>query len=159
MRAQSRSWAFLAAAAALAVSGLLLAVLRGPSRPASLDDRVELIASGLRCPVCHNLSVVDSPSQLAQEMRATIARHLRAGDSDDEIRAYFRDRYGAWNLLSPPKEGIGMIAWLGPVVAVVSGAAAIAAVLRRRDSLPETPVTEDDRRRIARELALVEEPD
>ncbi|MGH2694610.1 MAG: cytochrome c-type biogenesis protein [Actinomycetota bacterium] len=159
MRARSRSWAFLAAAALLATGGLLLAVLRGPSRPASLDDQVELIASGLRCPVCQNLSVADSPSQLAQEMRATIATRLRAGESAAEIKGYFRDRYGEWILLIPPKAGIGMIAWLGPVLAIAAGGTALAIALRRRESFPETAVTEEERARIARELALVEEPD
>ena len=57
------------AAAVLAAASLLSGVASG--QPA-LDDRVREIAAQLRCPVCQNLSVADSPSEMAQQMRAVI---------------------------------------------------------------------------------------
>lgn len=159
MRVWARSRIILALAVAIAVAGLLVAVARGPSRPVSLEDRVEDIASGLRCPVCQNLSVADSPSKLAQQMREAIAARLRSGQSAAQIRGYFADRYGEWILLSPSRQGVGMVAWVGPVAVIVAGAATIVLVLRRRDPFPETSLSEGERARIKGELATLEEPD
>ncbi len=159
MRVWASPRSILALAVAIAAAGLLVAVARGPSRPVSLGDRVEDIASGLRCPVCQNLSVADSPSELAQQMREAIAARLRSGHSAVQIRAYFADRYGEWILLSPSRHGVGMVAWLGPVAVIVAGAAAIVLVLRRRQAFPETSLNEWERARIKGELAALEEPD
>ena len=73
------------AVVAVAVA-LGVAALGGPGRPRTFDDRVDTVASTLRCPVCQNLSVADSPSGLAAEMRRTIAQRLRAGASPETVR-------------------------------------------------------------------------
>lgn len=149
----------LAAALLLAVGGVALAALRGPEPPRTLEERTQEIASGLRCPVCQNLSVADSPSGLAREMREAIADRLRAGQSPDEIRAYFVDRYGKWILLAPSGEGLGAVAWLAPAAALAVGVLAVTLVLRRRRPEGEPAVTEAERARITRELAALEEPE
>ena len=119
--------------AAVAVIGLALVVgARGGGGPTSVEDRTQELASGLRCPVCQNLSVADSPSRLAGEMRDEIAARLRAGASDDEIRAYFVQRYGDWVLLEPPKRGLDLIPWLVPIVALLVGIGLWVALVRRR---------------------------
>lgn len=118
--------ALLAAGASLA-----LVALRGPAPPTNMADRVRAVASTLRCPVCQNLTVADSPSGLAQEMRRTIARDLQAGRTPDEIRKRFARSYGPWILESPPKRGIDLVAWLAPPVLVLGGLAAVALAVRR----------------------------
>jgi cytochrome c-type biogenesis protein CcmH len=125
-------WPSAALAAALLVAGgTLLAVgLRGPEPPRTLDERVDAVASTIRCPVCQNLSVADSPSRLASGMRAEIARDLRAGKSPVEIRAELAAAYGEWILQAPPKEGIGLVAWLAPALLLLGGAVASAAAVR-----------------------------
>jgi cytochrome c-type biogenesis protein CcmH len=107
---RKRGTILLLAAMGAAVVALAVAALRGPDRPATLDARVEAVASTLRCPVCQNLSVADSPSGLAGEMRRTIEERLRAGDGPAEIRADFAAAYGPWILQAPPKEGIILVA-------------------------------------------------
>jgi cytochrome c-type biogenesis protein CcmH/NrfF len=83
-----RTRTFVVLAAAIAVVGLAALVASGGSDPTqTLDERVHEIGAGLRCPVCLNLSVADSPSKLAGEMRSEIETQLRAGRSPDQIRA------------------------------------------------------------------------
>jgi cytochrome c-type biogenesis protein CcmH len=96
-----------------------------------MDDRVRAVAASLRCPVCQNLTVADSPSRLAQEMRRTIAMDLRAGKTPEEIRRAFVRAYGQWILESPPKGGIDLVAWILPGLLVLGGLAAGALAVSR----------------------------
>lgn len=86
-----------------------------------LDDRVREIAAGLRCPVCQNLSVADSPSEMAQQMRAVIRERLEAGQSRQEVEAYFLSKYGDWILLAPQRHGFNLVLWMGPFAAAAAG--------------------------------------
>jgi cytochrome c-type biogenesis protein CcmH len=96
-----------------------------------LEEQMRQIASGLRCPVCQNLSVADSPSEMAQEMRALIVDELRAGKRPEEIRAYFVSKYGEWILLSPTPRGFGLLVWVLPGLGAVVAFGGAAWVLRR----------------------------
>jgi cytochrome c-type biogenesis protein CcmH len=101
------------------------------AQPAALDKQVRAIASRLRCPVCQNESVADSPSELAGQMRALIRAKLEEGQPPEEIVAYFVSRYGQWILLDPPRKGVGWILWSAPVVALLVALMAAVAFLRR----------------------------
>jgi cytochrome c-type biogenesis protein CcmH len=144
-------------AAVLVIALAMAFASRGSGTP-TLQERVQDIASGLRCPVCQNLSVADSPSQLAGEMRSEIATRLRAGASAEEIDAYFVQRYGDWVLLAPPARGLNLLLWLAPFGAVAAGIVVVAALAHRwrrppageRPAVP--PVDDADRRRLAAEL-------
>lgn len=130
---------FLVGAVVVMAAAVAFAGRAGGGDP-TFDERVGAIAAGLRCPVCQNLSVADSPSRLAGEMREEIATRLRAGADPDEIRAYFVQRYGAWVLLEPPKRGFNLIPWLVPIVALVAGVAVWLTLVHRR---PRAPSAED----------------
>ena len=112
---------------ALLASGVALAARDAPS----VDDRMREIAAGLRCPVCQNLSVADSPSQLAQQMRALIRERLVAGKSREQIEAYFVSKYGEWVLLSPRRRGLNLLLWVGPLAGAALGLLLAARYLRR----------------------------
>lgn len=101
-----------------------------PARPVS-EQTVHDVAAQLRCVVCQNLSVADSPSEMANQMRAIVRERLRAGESPAEVVQYFVGRYGEWILLSPRRQGFNLLVWLGPVVAVAAGLLIVGVVLRR----------------------------
>lgn len=96
-----------------------------------VEDRVRTIASELRCVVCQNLSVADSPSDLAKEMRNVVRELVQQGKSREEIDAYFVSRYGEYVLLSPPKRGFNLLVWGLPFLAIVVGGGAVYLVARR----------------------------
>lgn len=101
------------------------------SEPPSFKERVDAVASSLRCPVCESLSVKDSTADVAQEMRAQIEIGMRAGQSPDEIKASFVDAYGESVLLAPEPEGVNLVAWLVPVVSLLGGSALAVTLIKR----------------------------
>lgn len=121
----------------LATMALLLASPFALDAQPELDDQVRAIAAELRCPVCQNLSVADSPSELAREMREVIREHLRAGKTPDEVRAYFRSKYGEWILLAPTPRGLNLFVWVGPFVAAALGLVVAVRAVRRWSRHPE----------------------
>ena len=141
-------------------AGVLLAVLLLPglvhgAQSPELEDRVREVASGLRCVVCQNLSVADSPSELAKEMRDLVREQLLQGKTPDQIRAYFVSRYGEFVLLDPPKRGFNLLLWGLPFVAVVAGAGGVYLVARRwtRQRQAEPSVDPAYAKRVRQELA------
>lgn len=96
-----------------------------------LEERVRAVASGLRCPVCQGLSLQDSPSELAQQMRAVVREQLAAGRSDDDVRAYFVAKYGDWVLLKPKAQGVAALAYALPVLFLVVGGGIVWGATRR----------------------------
>ena len=88
-----------------------------------LQEQTRAIASELRCVVCQNLSVADSPSDTAQEMRAIIRDQVAAGKSPQEIKDYFVSKYGEWVLLAPTTKGFSLFAWVVPFVVLIAGLA------------------------------------
>jgi cytochrome c-type biogenesis protein CcmH len=116
------SAALVAVGSTIMVAALIVVVALFRSQPPeSLEDRVGDIGATLRCPTCQSLSVADSPSAIAREMRTTIARRLRAGDTPSQIRQSFVRAYGGWILLAPPRRGINWLVWLLPPLLLVGG--------------------------------------
>jgi cytochrome c-type biogenesis protein CcmH/NrfF len=103
------------------------AVPQNPSvvHETELDRQVKEVSAQLRCVVCQGLSIQDSPSTLAQEMRGVVREQLAAGRSPEQVKAYFVDRYGEWVLLRPKASGFNLLVYLLPVVMIVGGAAFI----------------------------------
>ena len=150
------------AVAALTLSAVALAG-QPPARTAAAQ--AHQIASGLRCPVCKDLSAADSPAPLAGQMRQQIADQVAQGRSPEQIRSHFIAAYGDSVLMTPPRRGIGGVAYILPLL-VVGGAFTVAAlVLRRWRRQPATappgsepaPLSAADRRRVDAALARLRE--
>lgn len=103
---------------------------------AELDAMTRRVASQLRCPVCQGLSIQDSPTELAQNMRSVVREQLAEGRTPDDVKAYFVSRYGEWILLEPEPRGFNLTIYVLPVLAVLAGAAVVTAAIRRWSSRP-----------------------
>ncbi|MFQ5851217.1 MAG: cytochrome c-type biogenesis protein CcmH [Candidatus Binatia bacterium] len=96
-----------------------------------LEEQVRRVAAELRCPVCQNLSVADSPSEMAQQMRGVILEQLKEGKSPEQVRDYFVSKYGEWVLLAPTTKGFSLLVWILPFVALTGGILLVVFVVRR----------------------------
>jgi len=129
-------WLVSAAVVWLSVAAVPAVAQTGPdSATAALDPSLEAkvreVASSLRCPVCQNLSIEDSPSLLAQDMKREVRQRLAAGETPGDIRRYFVSRYGEWVLTKPRAAGVNLSVWLLPLVALVGGAVVVWSAVRR----------------------------
>jgi cytochrome c-type biogenesis protein CcmH len=106
----------------LFICAVAIVAYGGTSRAASLDDRVQALASQLRCPVCQGETVADSNAQISIAIRRLIRKDLAAGESPDQIKAFLLARYPSISL-APSTSGLGQVAWLAPPLLVIGGAA------------------------------------
>jgi cytochrome c-type biogenesis protein CcmH len=142
----------IAAGASLALVALVGLTLLRPAVQPTRTDIAQQVAGELRCPDCQGLSVADSPSGSAAEIRNQIDQLLAAGLSADQVRSHFVDRYGEWILLAPRAP----IAWLLPGAVVLLGLAGLSAWIWRAAARPSTgdlrlPPTQADRDRVRAE--------
>lgn len=98
---------------------------------AAFEAKVRDVALSLRCPVCQNNSIEESPAVLAQDMKREIRQRLAAGASPDEVRSYFVSRYGEWVLTKPRAKGVNLSVWLLPVLALLGGGVIVWSAVRR----------------------------
>jgi cytochrome c-type biogenesis protein CcmH len=133
---------------------LLAAALVGPAGAATppSEDAVRHIASQLRCVVCQNLSVADSPSEMARQMREVIRERLAQGDNEEQVIRYFEERYGQWVRLSPTS----WIVWVLPFAGLFLGLGIVLLVVlrwsRRARPTAEESVSPAERERVRAEL-------
>jgi cytochrome c-type biogenesis protein CcmH len=104
---------------------------RGAPRDTALEELTRRVSAQLRCPVCQGLSLADSPSELAREMKDVVRDQLAAGRTPDEVKAYFVAKYGEWILLEPPRRGVNLLAYVLPGAAAIAGLGVIWLLLRR----------------------------
>jgi cytochrome c-type biogenesis protein CcmH len=143
------SWALVAA---LVTAALALALVSGGGTGPGAS--AEQVAAELRCPVCQGLSVKDSDSPTARDIRSDIDRRLAAGESPGQIRQAYVDRYGQWILLRPRTSGFETLAWAIPAAVAAAAAVTLGAAFARwrRRGRHRTP-TDADRDLVAAALA------
>ncbi len=115
--------------AAFAFAVWLLQLGAHPIGAQSVDAETAAIAKQLKCPVCQNIPVAYSQSQLAAEMREVIRDKVVQGESEKAIIQYFVDRYGEDVLLEPRREGFSLLLWVSSIGVLLFGAAIVGVVL------------------------------
>ena len=118
-----------------------------------LEARAREVGRELRCLVCRNQSIDDSDADLAHDLRVLVRERITGGDSNDQVVAYVRARYGDFVLLRPPLEIGTLLLWGGPVLILLLGGATLARFFRNREETTP-PLSAEERRRLA---ALLEE--
>src|SRR5699024_6277655 len=93
--------------------------------------RYQNLTEELRCVICLNQSIASSTAPLARDMRQLVAEHLRAGDSDAEIKGILVERYGTFVLYDPPFAPTTWLLWLGPAALLLLGLLIAAVMLAR----------------------------
>lgn len=110
------------------------------------------IGAKLRCAVCQNESIAESRSDLATDMRAIISEQLEAGQSEQQIIDYFKERYGDYILMMPVKSGIGAPLWVVPFLILLL--AVVFVLIRakkqgvKNEDLPLPEISDKDRQLI-----------
>ena len=112
--------------------------------------RASELATELRCPDCEGLSVADSSTSTARAIRREIRARVDHGESDEEIRQAYVDRYGESILLNPEGGGLGIIVWGLPIAALLVGAVGLGFALRRWRREPHLHATGADEDLVAR---------
>ncbi len=131
---------------------MTLAVLfLAASAPAVLGDpaqeaRAQALEREIRCVQCENEPIAQSTADIASDMRALVRERIAAGDSDEDIRGFFRQRYGDFVLFRPPFDARTWALWAAPLLLGGAGLAAVLAGRRRRNAAAVDFIPEDGER-------------
>ena len=108
----------------------------------ALAQRTEEVGQLLRCPVCQGLSIADSKSEMAINMKGQVRELLSRGYTEEQILTYFERSYGDFVLLRPKTP----VLWMLPVLALILGVVILFFKLRKLEQplvAPETPAPPD----------------
>ncbi len=126
LKAARSLWRVLAAATVVSVT-----IACGLGSDISEEElRIQRLNKALMCPVCPGESIDQSQNELAAAMREIVAKQVREGSTDEEIKAYFVERYDASLLMEPPREGFNLLVWLLPPAAAAGALLALLFALR-----------------------------
>ena len=127
---------------ALAVFGMLLTVIFSAhaqlptptptSATPALEARLRLLETELRCLVCQNQTLAESPAGLANDLRREVRILADQGKSNEEIKTFLQARYGDFVLYRPPLNVKNALLWFGPFVLLLGGGFVVWRISRKR---------------------------
>lgn len=147
--------------ALLALSVSIGATVSAQAPQPNVDNEVLRISKNLYCPVCTGVPLDVCETQACVQWRALIREKLIAGESEEQIRAYFISQYGERVLGAPPAEGFNLSAYILPALVLLIGAIVIFITARSWLKHPAAPnsapvsepqISPEYAERIAREL-------
>lgn len=117
------------------LAGLALAAgAAGAGEPAEPEHErwAYELAHELMSPFCPGRALAECPSPQADELRLWILQQARAGATREEVEAQLLQSFGEQIRQAPRAEGVGLVAYVVPVLLVAAGAALLALFLRRQ---------------------------
>jgi cytochrome c-type biogenesis protein CcmH len=127
-----------------------LAILAATASIALADPQQEARAHALeqeiRCVVCENEPIAQSTAEIAGDMRELVRERVAAGDSDAEIRDFFRARYGDFVLFRPPFDARTWALWGAPGALLLVGLLWVFGLRRSKDGEGEAFTPEEGER-------------
>ncbi len=104
------------------IIAVALALLASPALAQTpTPNDINAVARELWCPLCNGVRLDSCDLQACIQMREVIAEKLMAGESKEQIKAYFVEQYGDVVLGQPSAVGFNLIAWVFPILAAVVG--------------------------------------
>jgi cytochrome c-type biogenesis protein CcmH len=118
----------------------------------ALEARARALSQTLRCMVCQNQSIEDSAAPLARDLRLIVREHIKAGESDQQIRDFLVSRYGEFVLLNPRVSAHTIVLWAVPGLILLFGGLWFAVVFFRGNPPQPKKLSREEERKLA-ELA------
>jgi cytochrome c-type biogenesis protein CcmH len=103
-----------------------------PPMAPELELRLKKLETELRCLVCQNQTLADSPAGLAGDLRREIRMLADQNKSNEEIKEHLRVRYGDFVLYRPPVDNKTYLLWFGPFSLLIGGGLLLWFMSRRR---------------------------
>jgi len=126
-----------------------------------VERAARAIFADVLSPYCPGLSLTACPSQGAFILKDSIRKELAAGRTSEQVWAGLEARFGPSIYAKPKARGVGLLAWIGPYVAIALAGLLLTWWLRRgasRERAPAVLVTDDptlrDDQRAALDAAL-----
>lgn len=122
-----------------------------------LEERARVISKELRCVVCKNQDIDSSNAGVARDLRLLVRERLVEGDTNDEVIAFIRARYGDFVLLKPPFKPETYLLWFAPPALALFALLICIMVLRQSHKRKDRKLLSDaDEAEVERILATVE---
>lgn len=145
-----------------AVANTVAAPVAPPAAPTAqpmfadtvIEARLTLLSRELRCVVCQNEALSDSPAELAGDMRQEIRELMKEGKTDEQVLEFLTTRYGDFVLFRPVFKPLTYFLWIGPFVFLGFGVLVWIMTLRARRTFKSAPVSPE---KIAAAARLLEE--
>lgn len=114
----------------LIVLAFALAIGR-PVLGADVEQETRELESMLIAPCCFSQQVSVHHSAAADEVRQDIRKRLSAGETREQILDAYVAQYGKRILAEPPAEGMALVLYILPPLALVLTAAVVVLIVRR----------------------------
>jgi len=98
-------------------------------------EQYQKLSEELRCPKCPNQNLVGTDSSIAYDLRREVARLLKEGSTEAEIKTYMVNRYGDFVLYEPPVNRKTYILWWSPLFMLLAGLSIFGFVVFKRSKL------------------------
>ncbi len=119
-----------------------------------LEARAQVLDHELRCVQCRSEAIASSNAAWASDARKMVRELLSEGKSNDEVKAFFVERYGEVVLMQPNARGGNALLWAaGPLMLLLAALMGWLYVRgRSRATVAQDPVLSDEEQERLRQI-------